>query len=131
MPGRATGKVASLRQPLVFDPGTRWLYGINIEWTGRLIETVSGVALEDYFRERIFEPLGMKDSGYVTSQEQRARQARLHTRQPGPVVNDLPMKSLTSSVGSVTSLPSPAIQSVRLTADCRRECVPIRSESLM
>ena len=81
MPGRATGKVASLRQPLVFDPGTRWLYGINIEWTGRLIETVSGVALEDYFRERIFGPLGMKDSGYVTSQEQRARQARLHTRQ--------------------------------------------------
>src|SRR5437773_4284152 len=82
MPGRATGKVASLRQPLVFDPGTRWLYGINIEWTGRIIETISGQALEDYFRERIFGPLGMKDSGYVTSQEQRARQARLHTRQP-------------------------------------------------
>jgi len=82
MPGRATGKVASLRQPLVFDPGARWLYGINIEWTGRIIEAVSGQALEDYFRERIFAPLGMKDSGYVTSQEQRARQARLHTRQP-------------------------------------------------
>src|SRR5882672_1064688 len=75
MPGRATGKVASLRQPLVFDPGARWLYGINIEAT-------SGQSLEDYFRERIFGPLGMKDSGYVTSQEQRARQARLHTRQP-------------------------------------------------
>ena len=82
MPGRATGKVASLRQPLVFDPGTRWLYGINIEWTGRIIETISGQTLEDYFRERIFGPLGMKDSGYVTTQEQRARQARLHTRQP-------------------------------------------------
>src|SRR5258705_12856208 len=82
MPGRATGKVASLRQPLVFDPGARWLYGINIEWTGRLIEATSGQSLEDYFRERIFGPLGMKDSGYVTSQEQRARQARLHTRQP-------------------------------------------------
>ena len=82
MPGRATGKVASLRQPLVFDPGSRWLYGINIEWTGRIIEAVSGQALEDYFRERIFSPLGMKDSTYVTSQEQRARQARLHTRQP-------------------------------------------------
>src|SRR5882672_10459793 len=82
MPSRATGKVASLRQPLVFDPGARWLYGINIEWTGRIIEAVSGQALEEYFRERIFGPLGMKDSGYVTSQEQRARQARLHTRQP-------------------------------------------------
>jgi CubicO group peptidase (beta-lactamase class C family) len=82
MPGRATGKVASLRQPLVFDPGARWLYGINIEWTGRLIETASGQALEDYFREKIFGPLGMKDSGYVTTAEQRGRQARLHTRQP-------------------------------------------------
>ncbi len=82
MPGRATGKVASLRQPLVFDPGARWLYGINIEWTGRLIETVGGLALEDHFREKIFGPLGMKDSGYVTSQEQRARQARVHARQP-------------------------------------------------
>src|SRR2546422_317971 len=42
----------------------------------------AGAPLEDYFRERIFGPLGMKDSGYVTTQEQRARQARLHTRQP-------------------------------------------------
>jgi methyl acetate hydrolase len=80
LPNRATGKVVSLRTPLAFDPGDRWLYGINIEWTGRLIETVSGQALEDYFRERIFTPLGMKDTTYVTSNEQRARQARLHTR---------------------------------------------------
>ena len=82
LPNRATGKVVALRTPLAFDPGDRWLYGINIEWTGRLIEATSGQTLEDYFRERIFSPLGMKDSGYVTSQEQRARQARLHTRQP-------------------------------------------------
>ena len=80
LPHRSTGKVASLRTPLAFDPGERWLYGINIEWTGRLIETVSGLPLEDYFRERIFGPLGMKDTTYVTSNEQRGRQARLHTR---------------------------------------------------
>jgi CubicO group peptidase (beta-lactamase class C family) len=82
MPHRATGKVASLRTPLAFDPGDRWLYGINIEWTGLLIERASGQPLEDYFRDKIFGPLGMKDSGYVMSSEQRARQARLHTRQP-------------------------------------------------
>ena len=80
MPNRATGKVASLRTPLAFDPGERWLYGINIEWTGLLIERASGQPLEDYFRERIFDPLEMKDSTYVTTNEQRARQARLHTR---------------------------------------------------
>jgi methyl acetate hydrolase len=82
MPHRATGKVAALRTPLAFDPGDRWLYGINIEWTGLLIERASGQPLEDYFRDKIFGPLGMKDSGYVMSSEQRARQARLHTRQP-------------------------------------------------
>ena len=82
MPHRATGKVAALRTPLVFDPGDRWLYGIHIEWVGRLIESVSGQALEDYFRDRVFGPLGMKDTGYVTTEEQRARQARLHTRGP-------------------------------------------------
>jgi len=80
LPHRSTGKVASLNTPLAFDPGDRWLYGINIEWTGRLIETLSGLPLEDYFRERIFGPLGMKDTTYITNNEQRARQARLHTR---------------------------------------------------
>ena len=80
LPHRATGKVASLRTPLVFDPGDRWLYGIHIEWVGRLVEAISGQAIEDYFRDRIFNPLGMKDTGYVTTVEQRDRQARLHTR---------------------------------------------------
>ena len=39
MPSRTTAKLASLRQPLVFDPGDRWQYGINIEWVGRLNQT--------------------------------------------------------------------------------------------
>jgi methyl acetate hydrolase len=81
LPNRATGKVAALHTPLVFDPGDRWLYGINIEWAGRLIEAVSGQPIEDYFRDRIFGPLGMKDTGYVPTAEQRARQARLHARE--------------------------------------------------
>ena len=92
LPNRATGKVVSLRTPLAFDPGDRWLYGINIEWTGRLIEAVSGQALEDYFRARIFEPLGMKDSTYVTSTEQRGRQARLHTRGPDDALAVQPLE---------------------------------------
>ena len=42
-------------------------YGINIDWVGRLVEAVSGQTLDVYFRDKIFAPLGMKDSGYVTS----------------------------------------------------------------
>jgi len=81
LPSRGTGQVAAIRQPLIFDPGERWEYGVNTDWVGRTVEAVSGQRLEVYFREKIFTPLGMKDSGYLVSAEQRARQARLHTRQ--------------------------------------------------
>jgi len=81
LPARGTGRVASIRMPLVFDPGERWEYGINTDWVGRLVEAASGRPLDAYFRDRIFAPLGMADSGYVTTVEQRARQARLHHRQ--------------------------------------------------
>src|SRR4029078_12465115 len=78
---RATGELVTIRMPLVFDPGDRWLYGINTDWVGRLVEATSGQSLAAYFRDKIFAPLGMKDSGYPPPAGQRARQARLHTRQ--------------------------------------------------
>ena len=81
MPSTATGKIASIRMPLAFDPGDKWEYGVNIDWVGRLVESISGQPLDVYFREKIFAPLGMKDTGYVTSTEQRARQAIVHQRQ--------------------------------------------------
>ncbi len=81
LPARTTGKLASLRTPLSFDPGDKWEYGINIDWAGRLVEVLSGQSLDVYFRDKIFAPLGMKDSGFVVSAEQRARQARVHARQ--------------------------------------------------
>src|SRR3984893_17786100 len=47
-PSTSTGKLASLRLPLVFDPGDRWEYGINIDWAGRAGGAVSGQPLEVY-----------------------------------------------------------------------------------
>jgi CubicO group peptidase (beta-lactamase class C family) len=98
VPARTTGKLASIRVPLTFDPGDKWEYGVNTDWVGRLVEVQSGQSLDAYFRDKIFGPLGMKDSGYVVSPEQRARQARVHARQgdgalapqpwePAPVAN--------------------------------------------
>jgi len=81
MPSMASGKVAALRMPLVFDPGDRWEYGINIDWVGRLVEAISAQPLDAYFRDKIFAPLGMQDTGYVISAEQRTRQASVHQRQ--------------------------------------------------
>ncbi|HXC28739.1 MAG TPA: serine hydrolase domain-containing protein [Stellaceae bacterium] len=82
MPLMATGKFAAMRQPLMFDPGERWEYGINIDWIGRLVEEASGQKLDAYFAEHVTGPLGMKDTGFEVSDEQRARQAAVHQRHP-------------------------------------------------
>src|SRR5207245_3008213 len=92
-PSTPSGKVASLRMPLVFDPGDKWEYGVNTDWVGRLVEAISGQPLDVYFREKIFAPLGMKDSGYVTSEEQRSRQARVHQRQADGTLVPQPLET--------------------------------------
>ncbi len=62
-----------LKAPLLFDPGVRWQYGINTDWLGKLVERVSGQSLEVYFRERIFDPLGMSDSFFDVPPAKQAR----------------------------------------------------------
>ncbi len=80
MPSVMTGKLAGLRLPLVFDPGERWEYGINIDWVGRAIEAVAGQPLDAHFRAHIFAPLGMTDTSFVPSADQASRLARVHRR---------------------------------------------------
>lgn len=80
MPFIGSCETAALRAPLMFDPGDRWEYGINIDWAGRAVETVSGQSLEVYFREHIFEPLDMRDTGFLIGSGQRARTARLYQK---------------------------------------------------
>jgi CubicO group peptidase (beta-lactamase class C family) len=92
LPLRSSGRVASIRMPLLFDPGERWEYGINTDWVGRLVEAASGLPLDVYFRERLFGPLGMVDSGFVTTEAQRARQARLHQREPDGTLVPQPLE---------------------------------------
>lgn len=81
-PAPRTGKLAGLGAPLASDPGTRWEYGIGIDWAGRMVEAVSGKDLETVFRERIFGPLKMADSGFVARPDMVARLATVHARAP-------------------------------------------------
>ncbi|MDO9714128.1 serine hydrolase domain-containing protein [Paracraurococcus lichenis] len=93
MPSTSTGKIASLRMPLAFDPGERWEYGVNIDWVGLLVEAASGQKLDAYFREHIFGPLGMKDTGFATTPEQRARQVSVHQRQADGSLEPQPLET--------------------------------------
>ena len=82
VPTVMSGKLAALNMPLAFEPGERWEYGINIDWAGRMVETVSGQDLDAYMREHIFAPLGMRDTGFVPDAEQTARSVQAHARTP-------------------------------------------------
>lgn len=80
-PDIVEGKNAAFCAPLEFDPGDRWEYGISMDWVGKAVEAVSGQSLEIYFRENIFAPLGMTDTGFLISSAQKRRAASLYSRQ--------------------------------------------------
>jgi methyl acetate hydrolase len=79
-PGITTCMNAALTTPLLFDPGDRWEYGINIDWAGKMVEAASGQRLDAYFQQNIFGPLGMKDTAFQLSSGQRARLSAVHQR---------------------------------------------------
>jgi CubicO group peptidase (beta-lactamase class C family) len=66
--------------PLLFEPGERWHYGTSIDWLGRLVEALSSRPLDEYFRLRIFEPLGMADTFYNVPSDKQARLVAMHHR---------------------------------------------------
>lgn len=59
--------------PLAFQPGERWIYHMSTEILGVLISRVSGQSLGQLLRERIFEPLGMKDTGFYVPEAKMDR----------------------------------------------------------
>ena len=92
LPDIATLRNAAFDAPLEFDPGDRWEYGISMDWVGKLVEEVSDQSLEIYFRENIFQPLGMKDSGFLIGSEQKRRVATLFNRQPDGTLAPAPFE---------------------------------------
>ena len=68
------------RFPLAFQPGTRWRYSVGIDVVGRVIEVISGKPLGDFLPERLFEPLGMVDTGFGVAPEKTGRLAAMYGR---------------------------------------------------
>jgi CubicO group peptidase (beta-lactamase class C family) len=92
MPGIISCQNVCLTAPLMFDPGERWEYGINIDWAGKAVEKVSGLSLNEYFKQHIFEPLGMSDTGFVIGPDQRARLASMHARTADTALQVIPFE---------------------------------------
>jgi methyl acetate hydrolase len=70
VPGVISCQNKALTTPLLFDPGERWFYGINIDWAGKMVEAASG------------KKLGMDSTGFRITDSMRKRLAKIHHRGP-------------------------------------------------
>lgn len=64
--------------PLAFDPGEKWQYGMSADVLAAVIEAASGMKFSEFLSQRIFEPLGMKDTGFYVPQEKQNRLAKVY-----------------------------------------------------
>ena len=80
VPGVISCQNKALSTPLLFDPGERWFYGINIDWAGKMVEAASGKKLGQYMRDNILGPLGMDSTGFTITDSMRKRLAKIHHR---------------------------------------------------
>jgi len=77
----AEATIAISQWPLEFEPGTKWAYcNTGIDTLGRIIEVCSGKSYEDFLDERLFRPLGMKDTFFYPDPARKARVATLYKK---------------------------------------------------
>tara|TARA_Y100001972_G_scaffold8944_1_gene9409 strand:+ start:3271 stop:4563 length:1293 start_codon:yes stop_codon:yes gene_type:complete len=76
---RFINELASL--PLVFHPGEKYSYGLNMDVLGRVVEVISGQSLSEYFRKNIFDPLGMNDTWFYLPKNIQNRLVPVHQQQ--------------------------------------------------
>lgn len=79
-PSVVTASRASIETPMLFDPGTAWEYGTNIDWVGQVVEGIRGKRLGEVMAERVFEPLGITDMAFTRRPDMKARTATIHAR---------------------------------------------------
>ena len=105
--------------PLLFEPGEKWLYSTSTDWLGRLVEKISGQSLEEYFRQRILDPLKMPDTFYYVPQDKQARLVTVDRRQADGSMAKEPTQPPTSGFvriggGGVSSTASDYIRFTRM-----------------
>ena len=74
--------------PLRWQPGTRWEYSVATDVLGRLIEVLAGQALDSVLKERVFDPLGMADTGFQVRSDQLSRFAALYNAKDGGIARN-------------------------------------------
>jgi CubicO group peptidase (beta-lactamase class C family) len=114
--------------PLNDQPGTTWRYGYSIDVLGRLVEVVSGKTLDQFFEERIFRPLALKDTAFFVPEEKWSRLGVLYTRKRG---SDLVERSTAAPQDSYKKKPALLLGGAGLVStldDYARFCMMLVNE---
>ncbi len=82
---RKTGK-NPIELPLVVDPGSAWMYGPSTSILGKLVEELSGKGLEEFFIEKIFDPLCMNDTFFTVPREKCSRLVKTYRKRGGDFI---------------------------------------------
>ncbi|MDP2042286.1 MAG: serine hydrolase domain-containing protein [Algoriphagus sp.] len=92
----ASRVAAYAKLPLYAQPGTQWYYSASPDILARLIEVFSGQTTAEFLQQRLFNPLGMKDTGYNLSEEQAKRMTVLHSYDDDGKLTKAPRQTTTS-----------------------------------
>ena len=79
-PNVVAGSAASFTAPMLADPGTAFIYGINIDWLGKVVEAVTGTGLDIAIKEGVTGPLEMDQTTFLMNDEQRPNCTPVHVR---------------------------------------------------
>jgi CubicO group peptidase (beta-lactamase class C family) len=93
--------------PLLYQPGTRWVYSLSMDIQGYIVEKLSGQSLPDFMQQNIFKPLGMKDTGFFVPAENRNRFVTLyHANERGELVAEAPGHGFGGDYSAQPTMPS-------------------------
>ena len=92
IPPFRSGLNAAMKVPIMRDPGTRWEYGTNIDFVGKVVEAVSGERLDAYFQNHLLAPLEMTDTAFVIGGDQRKRLVAMHSRGADGALSPIPFE---------------------------------------
>jgi methyl acetate hydrolase len=81
-PNVLSGSKVVFTAPMVTDPGTKFVYGINTDWLGQVIEAAGAKKLDEAIKTGVTDPLGMNETVFAMSDEQRARSVPVHLQGP-------------------------------------------------
>ena len=79
-PNAVAGSASCLTAPMLADPGTQFIYGINIDWLGKVVEAVTGTGLDVAIKEGITGPLGMDQTTFLMTDQQRPNSTPVHVK---------------------------------------------------